>query len=161
MRPSSLLCSCLLLAACGGSTPPPNKPPPSSDNTAEGTSGAIAASDGAKPATNNPEPTAPPPAVPGKPVEVNTKETPVLRCGPKDSYVYVAKEFKCPDGTNPLGGNPQAGAAARVGNVGANSTGHIIDLYEVPCASGPQRVYVDMYGCKGGGGKGGGPNPGY
>jgi len=157
MRPTSLLCSCLLLAACGGSTPPPKEPPSNTTTTAEGASGASEATDAAKPASGPAEP-ATAPAVPGKPVEVNTKETPVLRCGPKDSYVYVAKEFKCPDGGNPLGGNPQAGAAARIGNVGANSTGHIIDLYEVPCASGPRRVYVDMYGCKGsGGGPGGGP----
>jgi hypothetical protein len=76
-----------------------------------------------------------------------TIEDPVSACGPRDSYLYVAAEFRCPDGGNPLGGDPMAGARARVGNVGENSTGHIIDLYRVPCASGPVDVYVDMYGC--------------
>jgi hypothetical protein len=75
------------------------------------------------------------------------QEHPVLRCGPRDSYYFVATEFRCADGTNPLNGNVAAGRDARVGNVGANSSGHIIDLYEVPCSAGPQRVYVDMYGC--------------
>jgi hypothetical protein len=67
-----------------------------------------------------------------------------------ESYVYVASEFRCAGGTNPLGGDPRAGAAARVGNVGPNSSGHIIDLYRVPCPEGPRDVYVDMYGCPGG-----------
>lgn len=76
-----------------------------------------------------------------------TQEDPVMACGPRDSYAFVAGELQCPEGGNPLGGDAQAGAAARVGNVGANSTGHIIDLYRVPCGSGPVDVYVDMYGC--------------
>jgi hypothetical protein len=74
-------------------------------------------------------------------------EHPVPACGPLDSYEYVASRFRCPDGTNPLGGDPRAGQASRLGNVGANSSGHIIDVYRVPCASGPVDVYVDMYGC--------------
>lgn len=74
-------------------------------------------------------------------------EHPVPACGPRDSYDYVASRFRCPDGTNPLGGDPGAGQASRLGNVGANSQGHIIDVYRVPCASGPVDVYVDMYGC--------------
>ncbi len=74
-------------------------------------------------------------------------EHPVSACGPRDSYDYVAGRFRCPDGTNPLGGDPRAGQAARLGNVGANSQGHVIDVYRVPCASGPVDVYVDMYGC--------------
>ncbi|MBN8615532.1 MAG: hypothetical protein J0L92_33360 [Deltaproteobacteria bacterium] len=74
-------------------------------------------------------------------------EHPVPACGPQDSYDYVATRFRCPDGTNPLGGDPRAGQMSRLGNVGANSTGHIIDVYRVPCASGPIDVYVDMYGC--------------
>lgn len=76
-----------------------------------------------------------------------SREDPVMACGPADSYAYVAQQFRCPDGTNPLGGDPAAGRDARVGNVGANSSGHIIDLYRVPCAGGPVDVYVDMYGC--------------
>jgi hypothetical protein len=138
----------LFAVGCGGgasSTPPPNNPPPPPAPTVE-TRG-----DGSE----APPPTTGPTTAPGKMVEVNSKETPIPRCGPGDSYHYVASEFKCADGTNPLGGNPKAGAAARIGNVGPNSTGHIIDLYEVPCPEGPKRVYVDMYGCPGGPGGGG------
>jgi hypothetical protein len=63
-------------------------------------------------------------------------------------YLYVAGEFKCDDGSNPLNGDAQAGGEARSGNVGANSTGHIIDRYVVPCPEGPREVFVDMYaGC--------------
>lgn len=77
----------------------------------------------------------------------SSKESPVLRCGPRDSYGFVAGVYRCADGSNPLGGNIGAGGAARRGNVGPNSQHHIIDLYEVPCASGAEKVYVDMYGC--------------
>lgn len=84
---------------------------------------------------------------PGRTGSGRTQEDPVGACGPRDSYAFVAGEFQCPEGGNPLGGDPGAGGAARVGNVGANSTGHIIDLYRVPCGSGPVDVYVDMYGC--------------
>lgn len=153
MRPSffvSLLVSSLCGVGCG-SPPPPKEPATSSGPSPED---AISAANTGDDAPAKPKTTPPPVAKSNVPVEVNTKETPVLRCGAKDSYVYVASEFKCPDGGNPLGGDVMAGAKSRVGNVGANSTGHIIDLYEVPCASGPHRVYVDMYGCPGKGGGG-------
>lgn len=75
------------------------------------------------------------------------REHPVMRCGPAESYRYVASDFRCAGGTNPLGGDLRAGAAARVGNVGPNSTGHIIDLYRVACPEGAREIYVDMYGC--------------
>jgi len=74
------------------------------------------------------------------------KETPVLRCGPLDSYQFVSKHI-CADGSRPLGGDPALGRKARVGNVGANGTGHIIDHYVVPCPEGEVSIYVDMYGC--------------
>lgn len=103
--------------------------------------------------TNAPPPELPPQTEPPRPEggaragSGQTAEDPVMACGPADSYRYVAAEFECPGGGNPLDGDPNAGARARVGNVGANSTGHIIDLYRVPCPSGPVDVYVDMYGC--------------
>ena len=75
------------------------------------------------------------------------EEHPVKRCGPQDSYYYVATVFHCDDGTNPFHGDVDAGRQARLRNVGANRSGHIIDLYEVPCPEGPRSVYVDMYGC--------------
>ena len=82
------------------------------------------------------------------PAPGNDKENPIMRCGPADSYTYVAAVYRCPDGSNPLGGKSQAGRTARRGNVGDNSHHNgIIDLYEVPCASGTQEVYVNMYGC--------------
>ena len=82
------------------------------------------------------------------PAPGSDKENPVMRCGPSDSYIYVASVYRCPDGTNPLGGRAPAGRRARRGNVGDNSHHNgIIDLYDVPCASGPQEVYVNMYGC--------------
>lgn len=86
------------------------------------------------------------------------REHPVPTCGPEESYLYVARDFVCPGGGNPLGGDPSAGAAARDGNVGPHHyTGprsgdpmldaHIVDLYTVPCPSGPVQVYVCMYHC--------------
>lgn len=71
---------------------------------------------------------------------------PILRCGPRDSYHYVAREFQCTDGHNPFAGELQAAAKARQGGR-KHPGGHIVDLYQVPCAGGEVTVYVDMYGC--------------
>lgn len=46
----------------------------------------------------------------------------------------------------PLQGDIRRGQSARVGDVGEGPDGHVLDLYEVPCAS-PVRVYVDIYHC--------------
>ena len=80
--------------------------------------------------------------------EGTSKENTIATCGARSSYAYIASEFRCADGSNPFNGDLQAAADSRRGNVGANSAGHIIDLYDVPCPEGPQEVYVDMYaGC--------------
>lgn len=63
----------------------------------------------------------------------------------RTDYSYIAS-YRCPEGTTPLGGDPRAGAAARLGNVGAGPDGHVVDLYEIPCAT-PVRLYVDAYHC--------------
>jgi len=76
-----------------------------------------------------------------------TAEAPIPRCGPKDSYQYVAREFRCPGGSNPFGGDPAAASAARAGSLGPDARGHMIDVYEVPCPQGKVEVYVDMYAC--------------
>lgn len=81
------------------------------------------------------------------PVPGSDKSVPILRCGAMDSYSFVASIYRCADGSNPLRGNTRAGAGARRGNVGPNQRGHIIDLYEVPCPGGAERVFVDMYEC--------------
>jgi len=77
-----------------------------------------------------------------------TPASAVMRCGAGDSYFYVATKFKCPGGGNPLGGDVEAGSRARRGNVGPGPDGHILDVYDVPCPSGPVAVYVDMYHCR-------------
>jgi hypothetical protein len=158
LRPEALalsLCAAASLAACGGAGSS------SSTTAASATSGARSANNtnsvgssayvqsspaleagpayGMERATEGP-------AVAERGVGMDP-EHPVPACGPLDSYEYVASRFRCPDGTNPLGGDPRAGQASRLGNVGANSSGHIIDVYRAPCASGPVDVYVDMYGC--------------
>lgn len=76
----------------------------------------------------------------------SSPDAPVLRCGPEDSYAYVASEFRCPDGTNPFDGDLRQAARARSGSRRADN-GHFIDSYEVPCAGGTVTVYVDLYGC--------------
>lgn len=128
----------LSAAACGGaSTPPPevpvaNIPPPTAT---------------AAPEPGEEEPRrGPKPRPADEPKLGFDKEHPVPRCGPRDSYEFVAS-YACKDGSTPLGGNPANGSKARRGNVGANATGHIIDLYVVPCVGGEQQIYVDMYGC--------------
>lgn len=149
----SLVTSIVVVAGCGGgaSTSAGTTTTPvggNANNTNSGRSGAYVSSDPqvqAGPAYGM-ERAAEGPAVAQRGVGMDP-EHPVPACGPGDSYDYVASRFRCPDGTNPLGGDPRAGQMARLGNVGANSTGHIIDVYRVPCASGPIDVYVDMYGC--------------
>lgn len=75
------------------------------------------------------------------------KEHPIERCGNRDAYYYVSSVFRCPDGKNPLGGDVGMGGRSRRGNVGPNHTGHIIDVYQVPCSGGSKDVFVDSYGC--------------
>lgn len=76
-----------------------------------------------------------------------TAEAPIPRCGARDSYRYVADEFRCPGGGNPFAGDPGAAARARAGSLGPRPDGHMIDVYEVPCPSGKVDVFIDMYGC--------------
>lgn len=76
-----------------------------------------------------------------------TAEEPVPRCGARESYRYVASEFRCPDGGNPLDGDLAAAAGVRAGSLGPTPAGHMIDVYEVPCPAGKVDVYIDMYGC--------------
>lgn len=76
----------------------------------------------------------------------SSKEDPLAACGTTGSYVAVA-DAECDDGSRPFDGDIPQGARARRGNVGPNASGHIIDLYEVPCPEGPKRIFVDMYGC--------------
>lgn len=84
------------------------------------------------------------------------REHPVPTCGAMESYLYVARDFQCPGGGNPLAGDPRAGAQSRIGNVGPHAHGpetdpmidaHIVDLYEVPCPRGPVQVHVCLYHC--------------
>jgi hypothetical protein len=76
-----------------------------------------------------------------------TLTQPIGRCGPRDSYRYVAEGFRCSDGTNPFRGQLEEAARARQGSRKGAQGGHIIDLYQVPCAGGEVTVYVDMYQC--------------
>lgn len=139
----SVLSICAL-AACGGSQES------RAEATVDTSGGEYAVADN----TNAPPPAAlegvaeaPTAGYPGRTGSGRTPDDPVSACGPRDSYAFVAGEFQCPGGGNPLGGDPMAGAQARVGNVGENAARHIIDLYQVPCPSGTVDVYVDMYGC--------------
>lgn len=157
-RPEALalsLCAAVSLAACGGAGSSSSTTAVSATSGARSANNTNAARSGAY-VESSPALQAGPtegmarategPAIAQRGVGMDP-EHPVPACGPLDSYEYVASRFRCPDGTNPLGGDPRAGQASRLGNVGANSSGHIIDVYRVPCASGPVDVYVDMYGC--------------
>lgn len=77
-----------------------------------------------------------------------TESSPFLRCGrgPRTDYSFVAN-WQCSDGRRPLNGVEMDGARARLGSVGAGPDGHVVDLYQIPCSSGPVRIYVDAYHC--------------
>lgn len=75
-------------------------------------------------------------------------KTPVVRCGPEESYRYVAEEFRCPSGENPFAGDLEAARHARRGSDENPENGHIVDIYRVPCRSGDEHVFVDLYGCE-------------
>ncbi len=132
----------VVLLGCGGSTASSAEPTATSGGESAGNQNAPAPAPYAPP----PSPLAPASSGPLGDTAHTSHEQPLRACGPSDSYRRVA-EHRCPDGSVPLGGDPGAGAGARVGNVGPNASGHIIDLYRVPCASGEVDVYVDMYGC--------------
>lgn len=76
-----------------------------------------------------------------------TPEEPVVTCGPEQAYAYVAQRFRCPDGSNPLGGDLEKAAQSRRGSLRAARGNHILDAYDVPCPGGKVAVYVDLYGC--------------
>jgi hypothetical protein len=65
---------------------------------------------------------------------------------PRTDYPFIAN-YRCSDGSMPLGGDPRRGARARLRNVGPGPDQHVVDLYEIPCPSGPVRVFVDGYHC--------------
>jgi len=115
--------------ACGGPATDPGRPP------AQQPPPAVTVASAAAP----PEP--PPPPAPG-----SDKDHPVLRCGPADSYRWVANH-RCGDGSVPLAGNPRAAKEARLWNVGPNKAGRIVDHYVVPCPEGEVHLYVDMSEC--------------
>lgn len=82
-------------------------------------------------------------------------EAPLQACGPGQSYELVA-HLACPDGSVPLGGDPGQGSRARQGSSGSHAppadpmdlaNSHIVDIYELPCPSGPIEVFVCMYHC--------------
>ncbi|MEZ4373814.1 MAG: hypothetical protein R3B07_23535 [Polyangiaceae bacterium] len=114
-----------LVPACGGSKPPANAPQAAAAEAQ--------------------------PGVPHGPQGKGTQDDPVRLChmngGPNRSdYPYIAN-YRCSDGSMPLGGDSDAGAEARVGNVGEGPDGHIVDLYRIPCPGAPVEVYVDAYHC--------------
>jgi len=86
-------------------------------------------------------------SAPGSTELGRSPEAPVVTCGPQESRAYVARTFRCPDGSNPLGGDLEASERARRGSMPAPRGDHILDRYDVPCAGQPVTVYVDQYGC--------------
>lgn len=77
----------------------------------------------------------------------SSKETPAPTCGPTHSYDYIASDILCDDGRSPFLGDLRAAMGTRSGSVGTGPSGHVIDLYEVPCPEGVKQIYVDMYDC--------------
>ncbi len=82
------------------------------------------------------------------PLPGSTLEAPIVLCGPRESYRYVADEFQCPRGGNPLRGSMEQAQQARLGALDHPTNGHIVDVYRVPCPGGNVDVFVDMYGCE-------------
>jgi hypothetical protein len=77
----------------------------------------------------------------------SSPDHPVVVCGPEASYGYVAREHVCPTGGNPFAGDIDAARHSRVATIEHAHSGHVVDVYEVPCADGKVKVHVDMYGC--------------
>jgi hypothetical protein len=75
-------------------------------------------------------------------------DKPMLVCGPRESYRYVAQEFQCPRGGNPLDGDLELARESRLGALDHPTTSHIVDVYRVPCPGGDVELFVDMYGCE-------------
>jgi hypothetical protein len=78
---------------------------------------------------------------------VSSLAHPVVTCGPRASYEWVATRPLCPGGTNPFKGDIEQARQARVGSKRVQPNGHPIDLYEIPCGTQKRTIYVDLYGC--------------
>jgi hypothetical protein len=63
-------------------------------------------------------------------------------CGPVAGTHQVATQVRCRDGTLPLRGDPARALDALVGETDGPD-GHRVQFYDVACAEGRQRVYVD------------------
>jgi hypothetical protein len=94
---------------------------------------------------------APPTLEPEKSVG-SSFERPLTACGARESYEVIAN-LQCPDESRPLGGDVHEAQAARRGSSFAHQEGpsvmesHIVDVYELPCPSGTQEVYLCLYHC--------------
>lgn len=89
------------------------------------------------------------PSTAGRPAQLGSSlRHPVVRCGPEESYRYVASEFRCPTGENPFGGDVDAARSARRGSDENPDDGHVVDIYRVPCSGGNVHLFVDLYGCQ-------------
>jgi len=128
-RASAWLGSCALtisLLACASSTGPKQEP--------------AAPSAGAQKQAAGPHAAGPWPGT--------SLDKPMLVCGPRESYRYVAEEFQCPSGGNPLRGDLERAREARLGALDHPTNDHIVDVYRVPCPGGDVELFVDMYGCE-------------
>lgn len=108
---------------------------------------AVSACSSGKPAARAPEGELRPASLRDANVPGTSLTTPVVRCGPDESYHYVADEFRCPSGENPFGGDTDAARKSRRGSGENPRNGHVVDVYRVPCESGDVNLFVDLYGC--------------
>lgn len=75
-----------------------------------------------------------------------TLNNPLVTCGARASYERVAA-FKCATGETPFSGDLESARTSRKGALKSPKSGHMVDIYEVPCPGGTESVYVDLYGC--------------
>ncbi len=153
----TLVCGTGLIAGCGAGATSATSTTTTVDATRN--DAPINATDDAEsgPGATGEESAATTGVAPGASAAGQTLQNPLKACGGSESYAMVARH-RCSDGSMPLGGDPQAGAGARRGSVGSHvrtsgvdpTASHIVDLYEVPCPSGPVQVFVCLYHCPNG-----------
>jgi hypothetical protein len=141
-----------VLVACGGSASEAETTPERS----EVSSGSIVPIDGPGPVYPDGTPpvettTDAAPETSG-PSPATSMQAPLETCGPGPSYQAVS-EWRCADGSMPLGGDAVRGRDARQGSGGSHippvslMESHIVDIYRVPCPEGAVEVHVCMYHC--------------
>jgi hypothetical protein len=147
MKHRTVILAVIALVGCGGGSATSESAEPAASTTEASSNNARSSSGGEAPTAST--------VVSAQPTvggDGTAFERPIETCGAGESYQRIAN-FVCPEGDMPLHGDVGLGARARLGSSSAHMAGasimdsHMVDIYQVPCASGAREVFVCLYHC--------------